>query len=122
MASKHKKAQKGNTVAIPVRELAMVAIFCLWNVIFFVWIIPGDGMFLIPQDGEIVDDYPHGSNSIVLGLLWGMWIVQCVPIVKSLIHCVAIVASHLTGVLYITVIVVDQTRSQAACLWPPCGL
>ena len=122
MAHYHKNTPKSNTITIPVRELAMVAAFCLWNVIFFVWIMPGDGMFFLPQDGETMDDYPHVTNSLTLGLLWGMWIVPCIPIPKLLIHGVAIIASHMAGVLYMFMIVGDQTRSQAACLWPPCGL
>ena len=42
MAHYHKNTPKSNTITIPVRELAMVSAFCLWNVIFFVWIMPGD--------------------------------------------------------------------------------
>ena len=109
-------------MAIPVRELAMVAVFCLWNVIFFVWVMPDDGMFLIPQDGETMDDYPRGLNSLILSILWGMWIVPCIPIAKLPIHAVAIIASHMAGIMYMFMIVEDQTRSQAACMWPPCGV
>ena len=44
MAYYHKKAPKSGTIAIPVRKLAMVAVFCLWNVVFFILIMPSDGM------------------------------------------------------------------------------
>ncbi len=122
MAYYHKKTPKSDTIAIPVHELAMVAVFCLWNVIFFVWVMPGDGMFFLQQDGDAMDEYPHKINSLVLSILWGMWIVPCLPIAKFIIHGIVIVASHMTGIFYMLIIIEDQTRSQAACLWPPCGL
>ena len=122
MASKCKKTPTDCTIAIPVRELAMVAVVCLWSVIFFAWIVPGDGMFIHPKDGETIDDYPHLLNAAIPGVLWVMWVIPCSYIAIHGKHMMAIVASYVTGALYIAMIVEDQTRSQAACLWPPCGL
>lgn len=122
MASKHKNVQKYNTATIPVRELAMVSIFCLWNAIFFVWIMPGDGMFYPLKDGEAMNDYPHMANAFTLSFLWGFGTLSFFPIAKYTICMAAIFLLHPIGTLYIATIVMDQTRSQASCLWPPCGL
>ena len=48
---------------------------------------------------------PAELNSLILSILWGMWIVPCIPIAKLPIHAVAIIASHMAGIMYMFMIV-----------------
>ena len=68
MESKRKNIRMGNTIAIPILPAALVVAFCLWNAALFIWIMPTDGMILIPNDGIITEDYPRMVNAVVSGI------------------------------------------------------
>ena len=93
----------------------MLAALCLWSAIFFVLIMPGDGMAISPPCGENINDYPHARNAAVLAIVWGMWIVPCLIIAKIFLYRFGLVVTYVLGFLYVMAIVGQQTCVQPAC-------
>ena len=120
MAFKEKNIHIGNTITIPILQAALVSAFCLWNAVFFIFVIPADGMALIPKDGIIVEDYPHIVNAFTVGIIWGISTSLFLFVAVRYMPVFVIVALHIGGIVCVAAFVY-QTTVHVTCSLPFCG-
>ena len=116
MVSKRKNIQIGNTITIPILPAALAVAFCLWNAVFFLWIMPADGIILIPKDGIITEDYPHMLNAFTSGVVWGL---ATSPFLFAATRYM-LWALHIGGMICVAAFV-HQATVHATCASPLCG-
>ena len=116
----NRKNTLDNTIAIPVLPMAVVAAFCLWNMVFFIFVIPDDGMALIPKDGIIVEDYPHIVNAFIAGITWGVSTSLFLFVAVRYMPVFVIVALHIGGIVCVAAFIY-QTTVHVTCQLPFCA-
>ena len=120
MTFKKKNIRLGDNLTIPILPVVFVLAFCLWNAMFFIFVISGDGMTLTPKDGIIAEDYPHIVNAFTVGIVWGISTSLFLFAAVRYISVFVVLALHVSGVACVAAFVY-HTTVHAACSLPLCG-
>ena len=120
MAFKKKNIRIGDKLTIPILPVVLVLAFCLWNAVFFSFVMSGDGMALTPKDGIIAEDYPHIINALTTGIAWGISTSLFLFVAVRYMPVFVIVALHIGGIVCVAAFVY-QTTVHVTCSLPLCG-
>ncbi len=120
MAFKKKNIRLGDNLTIPILPVVLVLAFCLWNAMFFIFVMSGDGMALTPKDGIIAEDYPHIVNAFTVGITWGISTTLLLLFVIRHIPAFVFLTLNIGGIVCVTAFVY-HTTVHVTCSLPFCG-
>ena len=120
MTFKKKNIRLGDNLTIPILPVVFVLAFCLWNAVFFSFVMSGDGMALTPKDDIIAEDYPHIVNAFIVGITWGISTTLLLFFVIRHMPAFVFLALHIGGIVCVTAFVYHTTVN-ATCALPFCG-